>query len=519
MHLISKTCNQLIALFIVLNLSLTCSAQQTTLKPNIIYILADDLGYGELGCYGQDKIETPNIDQLASEGMMFTQHYCGAPVCAPSRCMLLTGKHAGHAQIRGNDEWKERGDVWNYHAQVQDSTLEGQRPLKKGTVTIASSLKKAGYNTAIIGKWGLGAPHTEATPLQMGFDFFVGYNCQRQAHTYYPVHLYKNDKRLLLNNDTVAPIEKLRKNADPLAKESYSRFTLNDYSADVMFRELQGFIIDNNPKEHNKPFFMYWATPIPHVPLQAPERWVNYYVSKFGDEKPYLGNKSYFPNRYPRAAYAAMVSYMDEQIGMLIRQLKAMDIYDNTLIVFTSDNGPTYNGGSDSPWFNSGGPFASEYGRGKGFTYEGGIRVPMIASWPGVIPENSESNHISAFWDVLPTFCEIGGCEVPESIDGISFLPVLKGKEKQQKEHDFLYWEFPSYGGQQAVRMGNWKGIRNNIFKDNLKLELYDLKNDIREENDVAGKYPKIVKQIEAIMKKEHEPASNDRFKIKQLGD
>lgn len=519
MQLLSKIICQLLAPFFLLILSLTCTGQELPKKPNIIYILADDLGYGELGCYGQNKIETPNIDQLASEGIMFTQHYSGAPVCAPSRCMLLTGKHAGHAQIRGNDEWKERGDVWNYYAQVQDSTLEGQRPLKTGTITLANCLKDAGYNTALIGKWGLGAPHTKSTPLQMGFDFFVGYNCQRQAHTYYPVHLYKNDKRLLLRNDTIAPVEKLAKGANPSSEESYSKFTLNDYSCDVMFEELQGFIIDNDPRKQQKPFFMYWATPIPHVPLQAPERWVNYYISKFGNEEPYNGKKGYFPNQYPRATYAAMVSHMDEQIGMLIKQLKAMDIYNNTIIVFSSDNGPTYTGGADSKWFNSGGPFASEYGRGKGFTHEGGIRVPMIATWPGVIPENAKSDHISAFWDVLPTFCEIGGGEVPENIDGISFLPSLIGEDKQQKEHDFLYWEFPSYGGQQAVRMGNWKGIRKNILKGNLKLELYNLENDIREEHDVAFKYPKIVKKIEEIMRREHEPAENERFKMKQIGD
>lgn len=486
-------------------------------KPNIIYILADDLGYGELGCYGQKLIETPHIDQLAKDGILFTQHYSGAPVCAPSRCMLMTGKHPGHAQIRGNDEWKSRGDVWNYKAQAADSTLEGQRPLAADTKTLARMMKQAGYTTGIVGKWGLGAPHTHSTPTKMGFDFFVGYNCQRQAHTYYPLHLYKNDTRIYLNNDTVPPGTKLDKGADPYDLDSYAKYNLNTYSGDVMFDELTGFINDNNPKLTGNPFFMYWATPIPHAPLQAPQHWVDYYVNKFGDEEPYIGKKGYFPHRYPHAAYAAMVSYMDEQVGQMIQQLKTLKIYDNTLIIFSSDNGATYNGGTDSPWFKGGGPFKSEYGWGKGFTHEGGLRVPMIASWPDNIIPGSQSDHISAFWDVMPTLCEIAGIDAPENTDGISFVNALKGKE--QKSHDFLYWEYPEYGGQQAVRLGKWKGIRKNIKKGNMKLELYNLDSDIQEQNNVASQYPEIIEQMETIMKNEHQPAELDRFKMKALGD
>ena len=499
-----------------------CSFSESKIKedrrPNIIYILADDLGYGDLGCYGQEKIETPHIDQMAKEGMTFTQHYSGAPVCAPSRCVLLTGRHTGHAQIRGNDEWTERGDVWNYFAQVNDSTLEGQRPLKKGTETMASILKQAGYSTGIVGKWGLGAPHSHSTPLQMGFDFFVGYNCQRQAHTYYPVHLYKNDRRLYLGNDTIAPTKKLAKGADPYDNANYADFNLQSYSADIMFEELQQFVIDNNPSKTGKPFFMYWATPVPHVPMQAPQRWVNYYRAKFGDEEPYLGQQSYFPQRYPRAAYAAMVSYMDEQVGMLVKQLKAMGLYENTLIVFTSDNGPTFNGGSDSPWFDSAGPFKSEYGWGKCFVHEGGIRVPMIASWPWKIKAGTQTDHISAFWDVLPTVCEIADTPLPGNVDGISFLPTLLGENKQ-RQHKYLYWEFPELGGEQAVRMDNWKAIRKDIKKGNLDIELYNLKTDIQELNNVADKHPEVVKEIEAIMKNEHIRSGNKHFQLKELGD
>ncbi len=428
-------------------------------KPNIIYILADDLGYGDLGCYGQEKIETPNIDKIAKNGIKFTEHYAGAPVCAPSRCVLLTGKHMGHAQVRGNDEWNERGNVWDYRAMLADSTLEGQRPMKVGTITIGKKMQDAGYKTAMFGKWGLGAPQTHSIPTKMGFDFFVGYNCQRQAHTYFPIHLYKNEARLYLGNDTVAPNTKLDKGADPYDLKSYEKYNLQNYSSKVMFAELTGFVKDNS----DNPFFVYWATPIPHAPLQAPQKWVDYYVKKFGDEEPYLGNKGYFPNRYPHATYAAMISYLDENVGKLVQQLKDLGVYDNTLIIFTSDNGATYNGGTDSPWFDSGGPFKSEYGWGKGYTHEGGIRTPMVASWPKQIQPGTESNHISAFWDVMPTLCEVAGIDAPADTDGISFLPALTGAN--QTAHEHLYWEFPSYGGQQAVRMGKWKGIRKNIFK------------------------------------------------------
>jgi len=423
--------------------------KKITKKPNIIFILADDLGYGELGCYGQEKIETPNIDKLAKNGMRFTQHYAGAPVCAPSRCVLMTGKHTGHAYIRGNDEWRERG-----------------------------------------------------------------YNCQRQAHTYYPRHLWRNTEKVWLDNPLVVPGTKLDQGADPYDPKSYAKFNLNQYSPDLMFKEIIKFI----EKNQKNPFFLYWATPIPHVPLQAPKRWVDYYVKKFGDEEPYLGEKGYFPHRYPHAAYAAMISYLDEQVGLLVQKLKELGIYNNTIIFFTSDNGPSYAGGTDSEWFDSAKPFRAERGRGKGSVYEGGIRVPMIVSWPGHISPSSETDHISAFYDVLPTLCELTGATTPDDIDGISFLPKLLGRGKQKK-HEFLYWEFPAYGGQQAVRMGKWKGIRKNILKGNLEIELYDLENDIQEQKNVASQYPEVVKQIAQIMVREHITPEVQRFKMKALGD
>jgi arylsulfatase len=266
----------------------------------------------------------------------------------------------------------------------------------------------------------------------------------------------------------------------------------------------------------DEPFFFYWASPIPHMALQAPQRWVEYYVQKFGDEPPYPGDQGYFPCRYPHATYAAMVSYLDERIGELVRVLKEHGKYENTLIIFTSDNGPTYNGGTDSPWFDSGGPFRSGQGWAKGYLHEGGIRVPLIACWPGKIVPGSESDHLSAFWDLLPTLCDVSGAELPPKVDGISFLPELLDEGEQQK-HPYLYWEFPEYGGQQAVRMGDWKAIRKNIRQGNLELELYNLSVDIQEQQDVAGDHPDLVRQMEQIMKKEHRPAQLEVFRMEAL--
>lgn len=482
-------------------------------KPNIVYILADDLGYNELGCYGQDTIETPNIDALAASGIRFTQHYSGSPVCAPSRCVLMTGKHTGHAYIRGNDEWGERGDTWNFAKAVEDPNLEGQRPLPVGTKTIGTLLQGVGYKTAIVGKWGLGAPLTNSIPTKMGFDFFYGYNCQRQAHTFYPKHLWKNEEKDWLDNELVVPGTKLAEGADPNDPASYSKYRLSEYAPELMLEEALGFVRENK----ESPFFLYFASPIPHVPLQAPESWVEYYQEKLGPEDPYLGNKGYFPNRTPRATYAAMVSYLDEQVGDIVSELKELGLYENTLILFSSDNGPTYNGGSDSAYFESASPFKSEYGWAKGFSTEGGIRVPMIASWEGMIKGGRTSQHVSAFWDVLPTLCELSGARVPSDVDGLSFVPNLLGEP--QEPHEFLYWEFPAYEGQQAVRMGDWKALRKGIFKGNMDLELYNLKTDPREQFDVSAAYPEVVAKIEAIMESEREPAVLERFKIKQLGD
>ncbi|MEG1544956.1 MAG: sulfatase-like hydrolase/transferase, partial [Tannerellaceae bacterium] len=375
-------------------------------QPNIIYILADDMGRAEMNCYGQQLIETPNMDKLARSGMLFTNSYSGTAVSAPSRCILMTGLHSGHAYIRGNDEMDERGNVWSHAAMYADSTLEGQRNVPANTVMIPALLKKGGYTTACIGKWGLGYPGSVSTPNKMGFDFFYGYNCQRQAHTYYPMFLYRNEQREYTENKLQPiPGTKLASDEDPANEQSYAKYTQKQYSPDLMYPEILKFVESNK----DKPFLLMWTTPIPHVPLQAPEKLVKHYVDKFGDEAPYEGKKGYFPCRYPRATYAAMLTYWDEQIGGLMQKLKDLGIYENTVIILTSDNGPSYNGGSDSPFFDSAKPFKCEMGWGKGNLREGGIRTPMVVSWPAKVKAGTTSDILCSFWDMMPTFCDLAG--------------------------------------------------------------------------------------------------------------
>ncbi len=461
------------------------------------------MGYGDLGCYGQKKIETPHIDALARTGMRFTQHYSASAVSAPSRCMMLTGKHSGHAAIRGNEEMASRGNVWNHQAMLDNPRLEGQAPLPANTRTLAHLMQDAGYATAMIGKWGLGFPGSHSTPNKMGFDFFYGYNCQRQAHTYFPMFLYRNDEREMLDN---APLlhahARVPKDADPKDEAVYERYSRKQYSNDLMFEELTTYVSEQSKAK--KPFFLMWTTPLPHVALQAPKKWVDYYVKKWGDEAPYTGNRDYLPCRYPRATYAAMISYFDEQVGELVKQLKKEGLYENTIIIFTSDNGPTFNGGSSSPWFESAGPFRCEQGWGKASLREGGIRVPLIVSWPAKLTKKRKSDHISASWDMYRTLAEVVGQEVEEDKDGISFLPELLGKK--QKEHESLYWEFPENGGSKAVRMGKWKGLILRTNSGNNKIQLYNLDRDPREENDLADKNPRVVAQIRKIMEESHTP-------------
>ena len=429
-------------------------------RPNIVYLIADDLGYAEVGCYGQKKIKTPNIDKLASQGMKFTQHYSGNPVCAPSRCVLMTGKHSGHAQVRGN---KQVGGTegWKLGA-----TTGGQWPLKAGTITVAKILKDAGYRTGAFGKWGLGRVGTTGDPNKQGFDHFFGYICQRQAHTYYPNHLWRDGK-----------VQWLEGNKD--GKEQ-------DYSHDLIADEALKFI----KTYKDGPFFLYVPFTIPHVALQVPEDSLAEYKGKWPDP-PYTGDKGYFPHPNPRACYAAMVTRMDRDVGRIMSLLKELNLEDNTVVMFTSDNGPTFNGGSDSAFFESARPL-----RGlKASVYEGGIRVPFIVRWPGKIKAGSRSEHICAFWDFLPTCCDTLGVDAPSDIDGISILPTLLGQRGKQRKHKYLYWELR---GRQAVRMGRWKAVRP---RPNRKIQLYDLEKDIGEQNDIADANPDIATKMAEIMR------------------
>jgi len=498
-------------LYILISLSIfSCSNNDKENLPSVVFILADDLGYGEIGILGQKKIETPNIDKLAKSGMILTDHYTGSPVCAPSRSILLTGLHSGNNPIRGNDEWKERGDVWSFKAMFDNPELEGQRPLPDSIVTIVDILKSKGYKTGMFGKWGLGAPNTNSIPNNKGFDFFYGYNCQRQAHTFFPTHLWKNKERHILENRIVNK-GKLPSNLDPNSEESYINYNQKDYAPTLIHQEALKFIERNKDEK----FFVYYASPIPHLPLQAPAIWVNYYREKFGEEKPYTGGSGYYPNQYPKATYAAMISYLDQQVGELVKKLKEIGKYENTLIIFSSDNGPTHIDHVDIDFFNSAGPFLNSENTVKGNLNEGGIRVPTIATWPKVIAAGSKSNHPSIFYDYLATISDLVGVTPPYKTDGISFLPTLKGKT--QEKHKYLYWEFPSYGGQQAIRINKWKGIKKGLIKGQSKLKLYNLSLDSKELNDVASEFPEIVAKMENMMKGAHKTPKMDIFKIPAL--
>lgn len=441
-------------------------------KPNIILIVADDLGYGELGCYGQDIIKTPHIDKLAAEGMKFTQFYSGSPVCAPSRCVLLTGKHTGHSYIRNN------GRPMGREHKPGQGIFAGQNPIPASEITIAELLRQGGYTTAAMGKWGLGFIGSEGDPNKQGFDLFYGYNCQVHAHNHYPKFLWRNDQKEILegNNRTL---------------------TGKSYSQDLFITEAKQFIVENK----DDPFFLFLPFIIPHLSIQVPEATLNEYRGKI-PEQPY-DHKSYTQHPYPRAGYAAMITHMDRGIGEIAALLNELGLEKNTIVLFTSDNGPAYDrlGGSDSGFFKSAGPFRGY----KGSLYEGGIRVPMIARWPGKIAPGTTNRHLSAFWDILPTFCDLAGTQPPEGIDGISFVPALLGVT--QKQHEYLYWEFPAYGGQQAVRMGEWKAIRTELKRKNSisSLQLYNLNEDIGEKKDVSSNNPEILVKIREILTSAHE--------------
>lgn len=470
-------------------------------RPNIVLIVADDLGYGELGSYGQERIRTPELDRLAAQGMRFTRHYSGSPVCAPSRATLLTGLHTGHAVVRDNDEMNERGDVWG------DTLIEGNHPLPPGTYTIGRMLQEAGYVTAAIGKWGLGGPGDSGEPNLQGFDHWYGYMCQREAHNYFPTHLWRNGTRETLpGNPPFRAHQQLPADSDPDDPASYLPYQGETYSMDVMVEDAVAFIRDHP----DDPFFLYLPFPAPHVALQVPEESVAQYEDEF-PETPYRGDRGYLPHRTPRAAFAAMITHMDQGIGRILRTLEDVGVDGRTVVMFTSDNGPTFNGGTDSEFFDSTGGL-----RGlKTMLYEGGIRVPLIVRWPGVVAPGAVTDHVSAFWDYMPTLAEIAGAVVPPGTDGLSMVPALTGDAAAQASHESLYWE---YQGGQAVLSGRWKAVR---VDPEAALELYDLVADPAESAEVAAAHRDVVERLTTDLELSRTPSAFfplDRMAAGRLG-
>jgi len=438
-------------------------------KPNVIFILCDDMGYGDLGCYGQKKLKTPNIDALAKEGIRFTSHYSGSTVCAPSRSVLMTGQHTGHTPVRGNGAKGRRPDG------------SDPRALQVGTYTIPKMFKKAGYQNGMFGKWGLGSDADSGNSAKQGFDSFYGYYSQSHAHTYYPMYLWDNDKKVAMDGDT--------------------------YSHDIIWGKGIDFIKKN--ARSKTPFFCYYSITVPHASMSAPEKlhnkWRKVYpqfdkiVGKYGGKG--MGKDRVVIN--PIAGFAAMIENLDNQVGSLIEELKKLGIDKNTVVIFTSDNGAHHEGGHNPEFWDSNGPLR---GLKRNLT-EGGIRTPMIMRWPNVIEPGRQTDHISAFWDFLPTFAEMAGEIVPEAaeVDGISMLPLISGDEKDQKEHKVLYWAFNEGRAKQAVRAGKWKLIRYRKNKTGQHdIHLYDLENDIGEEKNLADKFPEVVTKCIKLMDQQH---------------
>ena len=454
------------------------SGQKQNTLPNVVFILADDLGWGDLSCYGQQHFETPNIDRLAQNGMRFTQCYSGTTVSAPSRSCLITGTHSGHTAIRGNREMKP----------------EGQFPLPDGAETIFHDLKAAGYTTSAFGKWGLGSIGSTGDPQAQGVDRFYGYNCQLLAHSYYPDHLWDTDKRLDLTD-----------NCDEVP---YGQGT---YSQDLIHGKALEFL-DEVAKD-GKPFFMWYPTIIPHAELIVPEDSIIQKYRGMYPEKPYRGTDQgmpgfrpggYVSQEYPHATFAAMVSRLDVYVGQIVDKLKELGVYDNTIIIFSSDNGPHMEGGADPDFFDSNGPWRGY----KRDVYEGGIRVPMIVAWPDHIKPGTETDFMCSFWDLMPTLRELTGTGVAEGLDGVSLLPLLEGR-KGQKEHEYLYFEFQELGGRQAVREGPWKLVHMAVRSANPYYELYNLDTDPGETEDVAELYPEVMERLQGIMREAHIPNPN----------
>lgn len=454
------------------------SALPAAQKPNVIYILADDLGYGDVGVFGQKDIRTPHLDKLAAQGMKLVQHYSGSTVCAPSRSTLMTGLHTGHTPIRGNRE-------------IQP---EGQTPLPAGIMTLPKMFKAQGYATGAFGKWGLGYPGSEGSPNNQGFDEFFGYNCQRLAHNYYPYYLRHNDEKVML-------------------PENAGRGT-GTYGPDLIQEKTLEFI-----KQHkDQPFFMYVPHVLPHAELLVPDDEIRKsYLGKF-EEKPHKGYDEgpkyrlgpYGSTPTPKTDFAAMITRLDMHVGQIIALLEELDLTDNTFVVFTSDNGPHKEGGANPEYFDSN----SIYKGMKRDLYEGGIRVPTIMKWPGHIPAGHSTDYLSCFWDMLPTFADLVETTITTPHDGISILPTLLGKT--QPERKYLYWEFYYNGnrpGKKALRRGDWKLISNQVWASGPEnYELYNIAKDPSENDNLASAYPEKVAELSKLMKASHQPSEIFKF-------
>ena len=455
---------------------------QLSMRPNIIFIMADDLGYGDLGCYGQKLIKTPNLDRMACEGMRFRQFYAGCTVCAPSRSVLMTGQHMGHTHVRGN----AGKDIWIQTLRIHD-------------VTVAELLKQNGYATALCGKWGLGDEidgGLAGLPTRQGFDYFYGYLNQVHAHNYYPEFLWRNREKVPLRND-------ITKNGRPFSGSAGGYATKRiDYSHDLIADEALNYIEQN--KDH--PFFLYLSLTIPHANNEGTRGTGN------GQEVPDYGIYADKDWKDQDKGQAAMITRMDSDVGRILDKLARLGIDERTVVMFTSDNGPHDEGGHDTERFTPGGPLRGM----KRDLYEGGIRVPMIVRWPGTTPAGTCSDHVGYFGDLMATVAELVGAKPPKDIDSISFVPILTCRGHQQQRHEYLYWEFYERGGKQAVRHRNWKAVRMPMFTGTT--ELYDLDNDLGEARNVADQNPKVVKQLESMMAAAHTPHPNWRVRGKPRG-
>ncbi len=477
----------------------SASSARAQRAANVVFLLADDLGWGELGCYGQEKIRTPNIDALAADGMRFTQSYSGAPVCAPCRNVLLTGKHLGHVTVRGN--LPARG--------ADGEVVEGQHPIPESAVTIAEAFRDAGYATGAMGKWGLGPVGSSGDPNAQGFDEFFGYNCQRVAHSYYPPHLWRNDAQVTINAHPIPGHAR-----QPEGEVTMERWFDENYAPALILDEALDFI----RRHGDEPFFLYLPFVEPHVAMQPPRELVESYPAEW-DEREYRGQCGYLPHPRPRAGYAAMITDLDRHVGAVLGLLDELGLADDTLVVFSSDNGTTHPSAGDDV-FGVGGVdaafFASTGGlRGfKGSVYEGGLRVPLIVRWPGRVQAGGVSDQPTYFPDQFPTLCEAVGIPVPDGLDGVSLLPQLLGRRVAAPRAP-LVWVFPEYGGQVAVRFDDWKLVRRDLARANTSAgawELYDLAHDPGETTDVAALFPSVVNTGAEILRAQNDP--NDLFPV-----